>query len=94
MDGSINVIGLGYIGLPTAYIIANRGFDVIGTDINADLVEKLKNDLFVTDEPELSELIKSVNDRDKIAFRDSCVVADIYIASRILLLPWPFSPTK
>lgn len=35
----INVIGLGYIGLPTALVFASHGFEVIGTDYNVDLVK-------------------------------------------------------
>lgn len=37
----INVIGLGYIGLPTALMMASHGVEVIGTDYNAKLVETL-----------------------------------------------------
>lgn len=37
----INVIGLGYIGLPTAIMLASHGVKVIGTDYNKDLVAKL-----------------------------------------------------
>lgn len=38
----INVIGLGYIGLPTALMFAKSGLDVVGTDLNADLVQTLQ----------------------------------------------------
>lgn len=38
----INVIGLGYIGLPTALMFACHGVDVIGTDYNKELVAVLK----------------------------------------------------
>ena len=34
----INVIGLGYIGLPTALMMASHGVEVIGTDYNKELV--------------------------------------------------------
>ena len=37
----INVIGLGYIGLPTALMLAAHGVEVIGTDYNAELVATL-----------------------------------------------------
>ena len=37
----VNVIGLGYIGLPTALMMASHGVEVVGTDRNADLVETL-----------------------------------------------------
>jgi UDP-N-acetyl-D-mannosaminuronate dehydrogenase len=37
----INVIGLGYIGLPTALMLASHGVEVIGTDYNKELIETL-----------------------------------------------------
>lgn len=37
----INVIGLGYIGLPTALMMASHGVEVIGTDYNKELVATL-----------------------------------------------------
>ena len=37
----INVIGLGYIGLPTALILASHGIEVVGTDYNQEIVDKL-----------------------------------------------------
>ena len=41
----INVIGLGYIGLPTALMLASHGVEVIGTDYNKELVHTLSNKL-------------------------------------------------
>ncbi|WP_422123942.1 nucleotide sugar dehydrogenase [Planococcus sp. X10-3] len=38
----INIIGMGYIGLPTALIFAKSGISVVGTDYNKELVESLK----------------------------------------------------
>ena len=40
----VNVIGLGYIGLPTAIMLASRGIRVVGTDCSIELVEKLKKE--------------------------------------------------
>ena len=37
----VNVIGLGYIGLPTALMLASHGVEVIGTDYNSELVATL-----------------------------------------------------
>lgn len=37
----VNVIGLGYIGLPTALMLSSHGVEVIGTDYNEDLVARL-----------------------------------------------------
>lgn len=38
----VNVIGLGYIGLPTALMLASHGIEVIGTDYNEKLIDTLK----------------------------------------------------
>ena len=53
----INVIGLGYIGLPTALMLAVHGQKVIGTDINNDLVSKLQNGETTFDEAGIEKLI-------------------------------------
>ena len=37
----VNVVGLGYIGLPTALMMASHGVEVIGTDYNQELVATL-----------------------------------------------------
>ena len=39
----INVIGLGYIGLPTALMLTKEDFEIVGTDFNYELISKLKN---------------------------------------------------
>ena len=39
----INIIGLGYIGLPTALMFAKSGVKVIGTDYNKELVDTLNS---------------------------------------------------
>ena len=39
----VNVIGLGYIGLPTALMLAAHGVEVVGTDYNEELVATLNN---------------------------------------------------
>ena len=44
----VNVIGLGYIGLPTALMMASHGVEVIGTDYNKELVATLNACLLYT----------------------------------------------
>ena len=39
----VSVIGLGYIGLPTALTMANAGYEVVGTDYNKELVKTLND---------------------------------------------------
>ena len=40
-SGRVAVIGLGYIGLPTAVALATRGIEVVGVDVNPDTVKAL-----------------------------------------------------
>ena len=41
----LNIIGMGYIGLPTALMFAAHGQKIIGTDLNHDLINKLRNEM-------------------------------------------------
>lgn len=54
----INVIGLGYIGLPTALIFARSGMKIVGTDNNKRLVKSLKEGKLTFEENGLEELFK------------------------------------
>jgi len=54
----INVIGLGYIGLPTALMFAKSGIKVIGTDYNQELVNSLLEEKLTFEEEGLEELFK------------------------------------
>ena len=56
----ISVIGLGYIGLPTAAILASRKHHVIGVDINKSAVETINKGSIHIIEPELDILVHSV----------------------------------
>ena len=52
----INVIGLGYIGLPTALMFASHGVEVVGTDCDKGLVETLEGGRTTFKESGLDEL--------------------------------------
>lgn len=54
----INIIGLGYIGLPTALMFAKNGIKVVGTDHNANLVNSLTEGILTFEEEGLEELFK------------------------------------
>ena len=56
----VSVIGLGYIGLPTAAVIASRGIHVIGVDVNSDAVETINGGKVHFVEPELDIVVQSV----------------------------------
>ena len=55
----VNVIGLGYIGLPTALMMASHGVDVTGTDYNEDLVATLNAGRTTFKEEGLDELFEA-----------------------------------
>lgn len=84
----INVIGLGYIGLPTALILASSGLEVIGTDYNEGLVKKLSIGELTFNENGLEELFKKANNRG-ISFTTEYQSTDMYIIS----VPTPYQNT-
>lgn len=55
---AINIIGLGYIGLPTALMIAKSGMNVVGTDYNNDLVDSLNSGKINFEEKGLDKLFQ------------------------------------
>lgn len=56
----VSVIGLGYIGLPTAAVIASRGIDVVGVEINQRAVDTINAGNIHIVEPDLDIVVKSV----------------------------------
>ena len=81
----INVIGLGYIGLPTALMLASHGAEVIGTDYNKDLVAKLNAGQTTFKEDGLDELFADAV-ASGIKFTTEYQVTDMYIVS----VPTPY----
>ncbi|MBT1064579.1 UDP-N-acetyl-D-mannosamine dehydrogenase [Bowmanella sp. Y26] len=55
----ISVIGLGYIGLPTAAVIASRGIEVIGVDVNQKAVDTINAGNIHIVEPDLDMVVRS-----------------------------------
>ena len=56
----INVIGLGYIGLPTAAVFADGGAKVVGVDKNEDVVKTINTGNIHIEEPGLRDIIERV----------------------------------
>lgn len=57
---TVSVIGLGYIGLPTAAVIASRGMQVIGVDIDQHAVDTINNGEIHIVEPDLDIVVRGV----------------------------------
>lgn len=81
----INVIGLGYIGLPTAMMMASHGVDVIGTDYNKELVATLNAGRMTFKEDGIDELFQDAL-KAGIKFTTEYQKTDIYIVS----VPTPY----
>ncbi|GIQ66328.1 nucleotide sugar dehydrogenase [Paenibacillus cisolokensis] len=76
---NICVIGLGYIGLPTAAMFSHHGCNVIGVDINPKVVEALNGGNIHIEEPGLAELIQDAVNKKKFRASISPEPADVYI---------------
>lgn len=81
----VNVIGLGYIGLPTALMLATHGVDVVGTDYNKELVQTLNEGKTTFEEKGLDELFAKAL-KSNIKFATEYQKEDIYIIS----VPTPY----
>ncbi|MCY9692566.1 nucleotide sugar dehydrogenase [Paenibacillus alginolyticus] len=73
------VIGLGYIGLPTAAMFANHGFDVLGVDVNTKVVEALNQGEIMIEEPGLQGFVRSAVDKGKLRASTKPEATDAFI---------------
>lgn len=81
----VNVIGLGYIGLPTALMLASHGVEVVGTDYNKELVATLNAGKTTFKEDGLDKLFTEAV-KSGIKFTTEYQVTDTYIVS----VPTPY----
>ena len=75
----ISVIGLGYIGLPTAAILAGYGYNVAGTDINRDAVDAVNQGKTHISEPDLEAIVRGAVVAGRLKSSTLPQAADIYI---------------
>ncbi len=87
---SLCIIGLGYIGLPTASMFAARGVRVTGVDNNAEVVKSLKAGKVHIFEPGLNQLVEEAIRRGTLAISEKPVRADAFI----IAVPTPFYGDK
>ena len=82
----ICVIGLGYIGLPTAALLANRGYNVHGVDVVSSTVDTINQGKIHIVEPELDTFVKSAVNSGKLKASLIPTQADVFI----IAVPTPF----
>lgn len=86
MNQSVCVIGLGYIGLPTAALLSNKGFDVHGVDVVPKIVDIINSGEIHIIEPELDQYVKNGVSSKKLVASTHPTYADIFI----IAVPTPF----
>lgn len=84
------VVGLGYIGLPTAATLASRGVDVIGVDVNPKVVEAINAGHSHFSEPDLDMLLRAATTLGKLKATAEPQPADAFI----IAVPTPFNADK
>ncbi len=75
----ISVLGLGYIGLPTACVLANSGFNVLGVDIDEKIINKLNSGKLHIEEQDLEEIFLKVIASGKLKVSNKVEKSDVYI---------------
>ena len=84
------MLGLGYIGLPTACSFANAGLQVLGVDTNKDLVAALNQGRVHIQEPGLAELAKTAWELGNLTIADRPGDADAFV----IAVPTPVTAAK
>jgi len=84
--GSVAVVGLGYIGLPTAVALATGGLDVMGVDVNESIVDAVSNGEVPFVEPDLAIGLSGAVSMGRLTASSKVPEADAYI----IAVPTPF----
>lgn len=85
-DLTITILGMGYIGLPTAIAFARAGFTVRGFDVNKNIIETLKSGKIHIVEPDLQEAYEDALKSGRLVPIDILEKTDVYI----IAVPTPF----
>lgn len=87
----ICMIGIGYVGLPTAAMFASKGHKVIGYDLNQKAVDALNKGEIIIEEPGLLELVKDCVQKGNLTATTTCPPdCDVYI----IAVPTPINEDK
>lgn len=87
---TVSVIGLGYIGLPTAAILASHGKRVIGVDVNQHAVDTINKGMIHIVEPDLEVAVKNAVDNGNLRATSTPEPADAFV----IAVPTPFRNNK
>ncbi|EAR12267.1 putative UDP-N-acetyl-D-mannosamine dehydrogenase [Polaribacter irgensii 23-P] len=83
-------MGLGYIGLPTAAVAASKGIEVIGVDVNLEVVDTINKGKIHIVEPDLDKVVKEVVEKGLLKASLMPEEADAFF----IVVPTPFKQNK
>jgi len=83
---TISVVGLEYIGLPTAALLSNRGYQVYGVDVVQNVVDTINKGQIHIVEPELDIYVKAAVNTRRLVADTKPKEADVFI----IAVPTPF----
>lgn len=86
INKTVCVVGMGYIGLPTAALLANRGFRVHGVDVNKSAVDTINQGKIHIVEPELDTFVHSAVNSGMLSAHLEPTEADVFLVA----VPTPF----
>ena len=86
----IVVMGLGYIGLPTAAMFAEKGFQVVGVDVKKDIVENINQGEIHIEEPGLRKLVSRNVEKGNLKAKFRPEGADVFV----IAVPTPLTEEK
>ena len=84
------VVGLGYVGLPTAAVLATRGVDVVGVDLDPDRVRSVNSGATPIAEPRLATLLGEAVAGGRLRAREAVVAAEAFV----IAVPTPFKADR
>jgi len=86
MNPEVVTIGLGYIGLPTSALIASHGTNVLGVDINQNVVDTINEGKIHIVEPDLDKIVSAAVSKGNLKASTKAITAEVYL----IVVPTPF----
>lgn len=90
VEKKVSVIGLGYIGLPTAALIARSGFKVLGIDVSAHVVDTVNSGRVHIEEVDLDGLVQGVVARGTLRASTQIEESDVFL----IAVPTPVAENR
>ena len=87
---TVCVVGLGYIGLPTAALLASEGYEVVGVDTNPEVIRSIQAGSLLIAESNLDSLLEKAITSGNLRVRAECEPADIFL----IAVPTPLKADK